>query len=593
MSKYCPKCNKTYKKEYSKFCPKCMEELEIIYSNQSRLDGYNKKLKDYLKELEKLNKDIYENQKLLDDSYDEDEKREYKFKIMKFNEKKGSLETKIDKTQKSIKKEENSFKQEKKELKRKEILYMKLYTELSDIMIENLCDYFMIKMSSRDKAINRLVDKYSENAINDAINIIEDEIEEEMERKRQYDALMKTLDKKDVQLLCAEFSISNPSKPKIVNHLIDNYSPDEIEILKLDVYRKEQQRKKEQKRQKRFNELSSNLNDESIRFISKKLSLRNTYRDDVIDYLIDNCSKKEIDNLLNELKNVEKFYKIKSTLKKDHSLDNLPGNLKKSALSWYNKGKNGDADFADYYNDINMILKSQLSCLKDKLNVRLAKLIVQFEFNSDLKTVSSYSGLYASTIEGYYKQGRNGDLAYKNFYDNVSKLRTDLGKFDSTCKPKKDKHSLPKDVMKSIVSEMRNGSSRAEAGKKFGIRVFEINKSYNLGKKSYSPDTVKFYNQIKSIEMENRNNSPNKVKVQPTKIIPRARERKDSEKRKDEENMKKVINLMNRGYSRNEAANELGIPVGLIVMWNRQGANGEGKAAINFNEQLTRIEKSR
>ena len=133
--------------------------------------------------------------------------------------------------------------------------------------------------------------------------------------------------------------------------------------------------------------------------------------------------------------------------------------------------------------------------------------------------------------------------------------------------------------MESIVSEMRKGSSREEAGKKLGVKVFEINKSYNLGKTSYSPDTVKFYNQIKSIEMKNRNNSSNIVKAQPVKKPSRARE-----KRKDEEKMKKVLGLMNKGYSRNDAAKEVGIPVGLIVMWNRQGANGESSAAINFHE---------
>lgn len=91
---------------------------------------------------------------------DEDDEIEYKFQIIKINEKIQTLESKQDSLRKQME-EENQ----------KDFLYKKLY--VYDDLLDSLCQIYNIRQNSKDNTINYLINNYPMYQIFDVIDLFE------------------------------------------------------------------------------------------------------------------------------------------------------------------------------------------------------------------------------------------------------------------------------------------------------------------------------------------------------------------------------------------------------------------------------------
>lgn len=102
---------------------------------------------------------------------DEDDEIEYKFQIMKINEKLGPLEEKHKILSEKLNKERKIKEQQEKEKSRKEKLYKKLYVTLDDKKLNEIKSELNIYQSSKDGIIKELINRFStEQEIFEVIN---------------------------------------------------------------------------------------------------------------------------------------------------------------------------------------------------------------------------------------------------------------------------------------------------------------------------------------------------------------------------------------------------------------------------------------
>ena len=118
--------------------------------------------KNELKNLEKQLKDTEEG---LKNALTEDERIDYKFKIMKLNERIPIVKNKLEALEQQKLKEKVHKTIMQKETKRKNILFKKLYVELDNNTLESLSEHYQINYKSKDQLIRGIVNNYPEQEI--------------------------------------------------------------------------------------------------------------------------------------------------------------------------------------------------------------------------------------------------------------------------------------------------------------------------------------------------------------------------------------------------------------------------------------------
>lgn len=345
MEKYCPKCGRVYKGKDSKakFCMFCATPLEkresrIPFSKNIRdkvfkRDGYRcvrcgasnkeKRLEvDHIipisrggtndidnlqtlcwecnkdkgavipdlglkhdieikeNELKTLNRLLQENKNKLNTSTNENDRKKYANKIKQ-------LEKNIFPVRKELNELKNKYPKEKRidDVKinkiEKEILFNKLYVELSSRKKSILKNHFNLNNLTNDAMLKRICEKYSEDEI---IRVIENY------NTTSHKTLEKTITFDMLPLISSELSLNTTSKETIINHLINNYDNTQINALIDKV------KTKEYKYNTSFNNIEKSI-------LKKHFNL-NVSDDRLIQYMIKN------DFSIEELKNTIKlFYK--------------------------------------------------------------------------------------------------------------------------------------------------------------------------------------------------------------------------------------------------------------------------------------------
>ena len=265
-------------------------------------------------ELTNLENQLKDAKAKLENSTDENEIRDYKFKIKKFEtEYIPKVTNKLNTLIKEEKDLEIKRKQQQEENIRRENLFKDLYIELDGELLLELCDYYSLKETSNEDNLRILVDKHSEKEIYERINLIKKELKEEADKKALYEKLNNTMTDDEINLFTNEFSLKG-SKQDVLNYLIDILSEDEIEMLKLKLIKKEEERLKSIKL-KLFNKLLPVFDDDIILLFANEFSLENS-KEEVINYLIDNYSEDKIFSIRNEL--IEQEQLRLETIRKEH-----------------------------------------------------------------------------------------------------------------------------------------------------------------------------------------------------------------------------------------------------------------------------------
>ena len=262
-------------------------------------------------ELSNLENQLQEAEKELQLTTDADEIRDYKFKIKKFKtEYIQEVTKKLNKLIQEEKELEIKRKKQQEENIRRENLLKDLYI-LDDELILELCNYYSLTESSNEDNLRLLIDMHDEQVIYSTIRSIEKELKEEAARKELYEKLYNTLSDDELKLFINEFSMQG-SKEDVINELVNLFSEDDIELLRIKLIKKEEkriadEREKERQRLARIahDNLKYKLTDYDLTLFSNEFNLP-LDADTIVDYLIDNYSDDEIDLLRNKLYDEDK-----------------------------------------------------------------------------------------------------------------------------------------------------------------------------------------------------------------------------------------------------------------------------------------------
>ena len=200
-----------------------------------------------------------------------------------------------------------------KENERRKNLFNKLYVQVEGELLLGVCNHFSLTESSDKDNIRLLIDKYGEQEIYTAIKLIEKELEEEAHRKDLYDKLDNTISSDEMILFVNEFSFKG-SKQELLNYLVYNYTEEEINLLKVKLVKKEQERLAKLKQDKLKNDLINSLTKKELSLFSKEFYLP-LNDSKIVDYLIENYSEKEIEDLrLKLIKEDERINNLRTKL---------------------------------------------------------------------------------------------------------------------------------------------------------------------------------------------------------------------------------------------------------------------------------------
>ena len=447
MEKYCTKCGSVFKENNVKYCSKCGTELSEREGRQYipkglkhavfKRDGYrcqecfkgeedgvtleidhiipvSKGGTNQIDNLQTLCKDCNRNKHtnewiagetdleiaeneyklLLDKKYkyeqelavttEEDAIIDYKYNIAKIDEALQEVKDKIE----ILRLEKTNLLLEQKEKEIKNKLYKKLYVSINDFQLELLHEHYGDIDYSRDAIISFLVNKFSENEISQILTNLEN-------NKKLFNKLYYTLSETQFELLYNHYNNLKHSQNKninfnggkvcskkdIINYLVDNFSEDQI-YQKITVL---------ENKEKLFNKLSCNLTDSQLELLYDYFKNINPTRNDIIDYLINNYSEKEINQLLKHLNEVK--------IRKEELNDNLTDNQLKALSNKYNKITDYsrkmiiDDLFKNYSlsevnEKINRVKKEELE--KEKLFKKLFIELTDEELNLFINYFSSY-----------------------------------------------------------------------------------------------------------------------------------------------------------------------------------------------------------
>lgn len=185
-------------------------------------------------ELNLLNKMLEETEIKLKEAISEEDKIELKFKITQLKENIDVVQKRYDK----LEIEHEKWLQEQKELKKRKLLYKKLYIELDDDTIFIIKKYLFTDLSddnsiTKEEIINNLINKF------ETYDNIAREIEKIEPKISLYKRLYSELDDNKIDIIQKHLLLSdNKTKEEVINELIsrfgsyDNISSKFLEIKK-------------------------------------------------------------------------------------------------------------------------------------------------------------------------------------------------------------------------------------------------------------------------------------------------------------------------------------------------------------------------
>ena len=142
------------------------------------------------------------------------------------------------------------------------------------------------------------------------------------------------------------------------------------------------------------------------------------------------------------------------------------------------------------------------------------------------------------------------------------------------------KEQETRDQMNYILNLMRQGKTRSQAAQSSRIPPYRVNHWYREGKLGTTKDTSHFYREVRSIEKD-------RERIEHQK-------QQEAAKQKEIDNipghMRSVVNQMNKGKTRMQAANYVGVSVSDVNDWYDKGSKNHSHMYRRFYNQVRAIE---
>jgi len=263
-------------------------------------------------------------------------------------------------------------------------------------------------------------------------------------------------------------------------------------------------------------------------------------------------------------------------------------------IHWYKEGKQGfGEDNVRFYNELQKIEDKLLNSSESNERKQMEFVLKLLRQGKTPEEISKLTELNVSTFTSWYNQGkekRNVNTIY--FYKEVKKINTGKNKVNKLIKVenkgKKDSNISPEDerkLMDDVLKLIRQGNSRQETAKELKIEVNKISSWIDQGKVRHDENTVYFYNEMMKIR---KYNDKIDLKSANSNFNAGIKSKPNSEREMLE--MKIVLDELKKGKSRVDAAIKAEIPVTKISKWQRNGEIGYNQDAIDFLNELKKID---
>ena len=158
----------------------------------------------------------------------EDDIIDFKYQIMRLNEKLGHVADKIQK----LRIESAELEIQQKENEKKDKLFKKLYISLSDVQVQSFMYMFPDMGESREEIIKYLVNNYSESEINDLLIQMSEALEKAIEKADELaNELNESLSDDQINIIKNIDSEIPSTRTEIINYLVGNFSEEEIKDI--------------------------------------------------------------------------------------------------------------------------------------------------------------------------------------------------------------------------------------------------------------------------------------------------------------------------------------------------------------------------
>lgn len=222
----------------------------------------------------------------------------------------------------------------------------------------------------------------------------------------------------------------------------------------------------------------------------------------------------------------------------------LTGSSSSDIKKWIKKGKNGNLEFIDFYEEYDLINKKNAIESKNKTKEKNKKLIESYinlinEGKTNKEAIETLN-IPTFKIKNWRRQGKLGNKQYKEFYQAYEKAISQE-KSQKTLAAKKEDEKLINEYIKLI----NKGKTNKEAFETLNIPRFKT-KNWKQQGQLGNPDYTEFYETyLMAIKIEEHNKA------------------------------NKFIELINEGKTNEEAIQRIKIPEFKIKQWFNKGKNGD------------------
>ena len=267
--------------------------------------------------------------------------------------------------------------------------------------------------------------------------------------------------------------------------------------------------------------------------------------------LIETATNPTNNNDTNETKTMNLFLNSIKAGKSYEDALRIANIQNETVKSWYLKGKKGNKNYKDFYNNFKEIMpRDEDETLK--MNMIIDSMKTGKTGNESINTANVTS----SQLKEWIKKGESGEVEYIDFYEDYRIL-------ERKNKPKSKTKNQNKELINKYINLINEGKTNKEAFKILNIPKFKVKnwkKQGQLGNKDYK----EFYDTyLMAVNREEFNK------------------------------INQFIDLINDGKSNEEAIKTIKMPKFKIKQWFNKGKNGEEDYIDFYNAYMKQYEKNK
>lgn len=450
-------------------CKECNgNKADLIFEDLLQYEIKVKEIK-----LSTLNSLLQRNRNQLNNVTNENDKIELSFNIRRLEEQIPIINKELQELKWKYHDQQEAIRIEQEEQERQDLLFKKLYVNLSPIEKSLLKEHFGLNNFSDEEMLRKLCGEYSEKDIMAAIEEYKTDLHKFLNESIRFNML---------PLISSELSLNNDSKQFIINHLYSNYTKNQIKGLLESI------------NNELFNQYNSSFDNIEKSLLKRHYSLNEASDAELINYVIKNDFS--IDELKNtvELSYKNVFQEFYSKLNENQK-DLVKFRFKNSKKNLVNFLANNNFSFKELTDELDKTKLELFNKTFNSLNTNDQSLIERYS-----KVYSPNFDLINYFYENKFSEEKIGELVemskkplitevHNNLNDNEMFLLENTFENDNTLTKFMVEHKYS---FKSLRKKLKKTRKRIESEFNNTLKdkeKFLLKKYFSIG---YTPDLIPY-----------------------------------------------------------------------------------------------------